>query len=176
MENGHFEIAPAQLKDIDTILQIYELAKQYMIASGNPNQWNSIYPERQLLLNDIKKGQLYIYKEDGVIHGVFAYIIGDDPTYAYIEDGAWLNEEPYGTIHRLAGDGKVKGIFKRCVDFCLGKCENLRADTHHDNRTMQHLLKKYGFERCGIIYLQSGAPRIAYQYSGRGMVTKRISN
>lgn len=28
---------------------------------------------------------------------------------------------------------------------------------------MQHLLEKYGFVRCGIIYLPDGAPRIAYQ-------------
>lgn len=159
------EIVPAREEDLDTILHVYECAKQYMIASGNPNQWNGSYPERELLLHDIEKRQLYVYKKDGKIHAVFAYITGKDPTYGYIEDGQWLNEEPYGTIHRLASDGGVKGIFKKCVDFCFGKCENLRADTHHDNHTMQHLLEKHGFSRCGIIYLQSGAPRIAYQYS-----------
>jgi len=158
------EIVPARVEDLDAILYIYECAKQYMNASGNPKQWNGSYPERELLLQDIKKRQLYVYKKAGEIHAVFVYIIGKDPTYGYIEAGQWLNEEPYGTIHRLASDGEVKGIFKRCVDFCLGKCENLRADTHHDNHTMQHLMEKYGFNRCGIIYLQSGAPRIAYQY------------
>lgn len=158
------EIVPACCEEIDAILQIYDIAKQYMVASGNPNQWNSTYPERQLLLKDIEMGQLYVYKENGVIHGVFAYIQGDDPTYAYIEDGAWLNDKPYGTIHRLASDGSIKGIFKECVDFCLAKCENLRADTHRDNHTMQHLLEKYNFQRCGIIYLSNGADRMAYQY------------
>lgn len=160
------EIVMAEVKDVDTILQIYEIAKQYMIASGNPNQWNGAYPERQLLMSDIEKGQLYVCKADGVIRGVFAYIIGDDPTYAHIEDGEWLNDKPYGTIHRIASDGSVKGIFKKCVEFCLERCEDLRVDTHHDNHTMQHLLEKYGFHRCGIIYLQSGAARFAYQYKG----------
>lgn len=169
MKKERGTILCAELEDIDTILHIYEIAKRYMVESGNPNQWNGTYPERKLLLQDIEKEQLYVYKEDSVIHGVFAYIMGDDPTYAYIEDGAWLNEEPYGTIHRLASDGEVKGIFKSCVDFCLEKCENLRADTHNDNHTMQHLLEKHGFNRCGIIYLQGGAARIAYQYSGRGI-------
>ena len=161
---AYIEILPAQIKDIDTILHIYDHAKRYMIASGNPNQWNGSYPERQLLSDDIEKGQLYVYKENDEIYGVFAYIKGEDPTYAYIEEGRWMNNEPYGTIHRLASDGRARGIFKKCVDFCVEQCENLRADTHHDNHTMQHLLEKYGFTRCGIIYLQSGAARIAYQY------------
>lgn len=165
MENRKYEITPAQSGDIDIILDIYGRAKQYMIANGNPNQWNGTYPEKQLLLKDMEKGQLYVYKENGRIHGVFAYIKGEDATYTYIEDGQWLNQEAYGTIHRLASDGRVNGIFGKCVEYCLSQCGNLRADTHQDNHIMQHLLAKYGFKRCGIIYLQSKAPRIAYQYS-----------
>lgn len=40
---------------------------------------------------------------------------------------------------------------------------NIRIDTHHDNRVMQHLLTKHGFTYCGLIYLKSGAERLAYQ-------------
>ena len=28
---------------------------------------------------------------------------------------------------------------------------------------MQHILTKYGFQRCGIIYVKTGTERIAYQ-------------
>ncbi len=28
---------------------------------------------------------------------------------------------------------------------------------------MQHILTKYGFQRCGIIYVKNGTERIAYQ-------------
>ena len=28
---------------------------------------------------------------------------------------------------------------------------------------MQHILAKYGFQRCGIIYVKNGTERIAYQ-------------
>ena len=41
-----------------------------------------------------------IYDETG-IHGVFALFDGAEPTYAHIEEGEWLNDEPYVTIHRL---------------------------------------------------------------------------
>ena len=33
-----------------------------------------------------------------------------DPTYLYIEDGEWQNDESYVTIHRIASDQKVRGI------------------------------------------------------------------
>ena len=36
--------------------------------------------------------------------------MGDDPTYQQIYEGTWLNNEPYGVIHRLATNGKQKGV------------------------------------------------------------------
>lgn len=153
----------AKEADLPRILEIYDIAKAYMRANGNPNQWNGAYPDPETLRTDIEKQRLYVYKKDGRIHGVFMLLLEEEPTYAYIEDGSWREERPYGTIHRLAGDGEVKGLFAKCVAFCEKKVKYLRADTHFDNHTMQHLLEKNGFERRGIIYLKNGDPRIAYQ-------------
>ena len=153
----------AKEADLPRILEIYDIAKAYMRANGNPNQWNGAYPDPETLRSDIEKQRLYVYKKDGRIHGVFMVLLEEEPTYAYIEDGSWREERPYGTIHRLAGDGEVKGLFAKCVAFCEKKVKYLRADTHFDNHTMQHLLEKNGFERRGIIYLKNGDPRIAYQ-------------
>lgn len=157
------EIVTAKEADLPRILEIYDIAKAYMGANGNPNQWNGAYPDLETLRTDIEKQRLYVYKKDGRIHGVFMLLLEEEPTYAYIEGGSWREETPYGTIHRLAGDGEVKGLFAKCVAFCEKKVPYLRADTHFDNHTMQHLLEKNGFERRGIIYLKNGDPRIAYQ-------------
>lgn len=153
----------AKEADLPWILKIYDIAKAYMRANGNPNQWNGAYPDPETLRTDIEKQRLYVYKKAGSIHGVFMLLLEEEPTYAYIEDGSWREETPYGTIHRLAGDGEVRGLFAKCVAFCESKVKYLRADTHFDNHTMQHLLEKNGFERRGIIYLKNGDPRIAYQ-------------
>ena len=92
------------------------------------------------------------------------FILGPDPTYAKIEDGQWLNDEvPYGTIHRLASAGDRRGVASEVIAWCLEHCESLRADTHADNKIMQHLLEKNGFARCGIIHVEDGTPRVAYQ-------------
>lgn len=165
-------IRMAATEDLDKILDVYAAARRYMDQSGNPTQWVDGYPQRELLEEDIQADRLYVFEEKGDIHGVFAFMIGDDPTYAVIEEGDWKSGEPYGTIHRLAGDGSRKGLFPRCLDFCRGLIPNIRADTHSDNHTMQHLLEKYGFQKCGIVHVWDGTPRIAYQYAGENGETR----
>jgi RimJ/RimL family protein N-acetyltransferase len=49
------------------------------------------------------------------------------------------------------------------LEFCFSKTDNIRIDTHDDNKTMQHILLKNGFTYCGIIYLKNGDERLAYQ-------------
>ena len=156
----------AETKDLDAIARVYDAARAYMAASGNPHQWgDSGYPHRELLKEDIEKRRLYVIEENGAVHAVFAFMLGDDPTYSYIEDGQWPNQKPYGTIHRIASDGQIKGMFTKAFNFCRSRIDEIRIDTHHDNKTMQHVVTKHGFTRCGIIYLENGDPRIAYQYS-----------
>lgn len=150
--------------DLDRILQIYARARAEMAASGNPTQWGDTYPSKELLEEDIDTNRLFVYVVNGQMEAVFAFILGPDPTYAVIEDGKWLNDTlPYGTIHRLASAGKRKGVASDVIEWCLEHCQSLRADTHADNKIMQHLLEKNGFARCGIIHVANGTPRIAYQ-------------
>lgn len=80
--------------------------------------------------------------ENGEIVGIFALFLGEDESYRVIEDGAWHLDQPYGTIHRLASNGKARGVSKACFDFCTAQIGYLRADTHADNRPMQRLWKR----------------------------------
>ena len=150
--------------DLDRILKIYAHARQAMADSGNPTQWGDSYPPQEMLEEDIDSNRLFVYVVNGELEAVFAFILGADPTYKVIENGAWLNDTlPYGTIHRLASAGKRNGVASAVIEWCLEHCESLRADTHADNKIMQHLLEKNGFTRCGIIHVADGSPRIAYQ-------------
>ena len=157
------EFRRAQAADMDKILAIYEDARAFMKRSGNPDQWKS-YPEEKILLEDIEKDRLYVAPENEQILAVFCYFSGDDPTYAEI-DGAWKNSLPYGVIHRIAvsGAARGKGIAARCFDFAFSACGNLKIDTHKDNIPMQRALEKCGFEYCGVIRIESGDERIAFQ-------------
>lgn len=156
-----YQIRAAQEADISDIMKIYACARAFMAKTGNPNQWGTAHPSRDILLADIYAGNLYAVELENEIHGVFAFIPGEDPTYRYIEDGNWHADMPYAAIHRVASDGSG-GIFASILKFCGSRSKYLRIDTHHDNKVMQHVLEKNGFQRCGIIYLENGDPRIAY--------------
>ncbi len=158
------DIRPARASDLEAMLAVYASARAFMARTGNPRQWADGHPRRELLEEDIAQGRSYVMEgEDGAVHAAFFYAPGPDPTYNLIEEGAWLDDEPYGVIHRIAGDGQLKGVLAAAVAFCRERSPHLRIDTHHDNVVMQRALEKCGFRRCGIIYLENGDPRIAYQ-------------
>lgn len=162
------QIRKATVTDIDAIMDCYAGARRYMRANGNLTQWPDSYPSRGHVVADIAADSCYIGEdEEGELAMVFAFIIGDDPTYAVIEQGEWLNSLPYGTIHRLASTGIHGGMLKTCVQYCLTRIGNLRLDTHADNSPMRHGAEKLGFTRCGTIYCDDGTPRIAYQRCDR---------
>ena len=159
-------IRPSTHSDLPQLLQIYETARRFMQQTGNAGQWVDGYPKEELLISDIKQGHSYVcLNENNEIVGTFYYIVGEEPTYLNIYEGSWLNDDRYGVIHRIASSGKQKGIAETCINWCLEKCGNLRIDTHCDNKVMQNILQKLGFTYCGIIYLENGDERLAYQKS-----------
>ncbi len=161
-------IRKAEIEDLDTILGIYEVAREFMRETGNPNQWRNTNPTEHQIRDDIEKGKCMVICDEVRIHGVFALCQGEDPTYSYIEDGSWINQKPYVTIHRIASDQKVRGIFGCAMKECLKYADSIRIDTHKDNKVMQSVLAKHGFQRCGRIYLANGEPREAYQWVAQG--------
>ena len=156
--------------DVARIMEIYEYAREFMAAHGNPNQWgNNKWPPEELIREDIERGFSYVCtNDDGKVIGTFFLWYGPDieETYAGIVDGAWLDDSPYGVVHRLAGDGSEKGIGEFCINWAYEQCGHLRVDTHGDNIVLQTLLTKLGFARCGTIHVvQDNYPRIAYEKS-----------
>lgn len=153
----------AEEKDLKGLLEIFEKAKEYMRRTGNPHQWKEDYPGSGFL-DEIRNNEVYVFEEDSNLYGCFRLHIGEDPTYSLIRDGAWLNDKkPYGTLHRVASDGSHRGLFGEMIKFSLNKMDQLRIDTHRDNLVMQKLLENHGFCYCGIIYLENGEERLAYQ-------------
>ena len=155
-------IRKATPHDLPRIREVYEMARQFMRKNGNHSQWGKGDEPEALIEGDICQGNLYVLEEAG-IHAVFAFIIGEDPTYLEIEEGSWKSEEPYAAVHRVASDGTVQGVLGHVMDYCSAQVPHLRIDTHKDNKVMQHVLEKYGFVSCGIVHVRDGSPRIAYE-------------
>lgn len=159
------KIREARQEDIPKMREVFDYGRQIQLETGNLNQWAAGYPAEELIREDIAKGAAHIcLNEEDEIVGVFSVFIEPDPTYAEI-DGAWLNEEPYATIHRIAVNGKARGVGQYCIKWIQERFDNVRIDTHENNQPMIHVVNKLGFEYCGVIYLANGDPRNAYQFT-----------
>ena len=150
--------------DLEAAMEIYAYARAYMQESGNPNQWYDNHPPRALIENDIKSGLSYVCtdEKENKIVAVFYFNIENEPTYSKI-NGEWLNSEPYGVVHRIARGPGAKGAGGYCLEWCHAQYPNIRIDTHRDNIAMIKLLENLGYMYCGIIWLENGDERLAYQ-------------
>ena len=148
--------------DLPAVMALYDKARDFMRKNGNADQWTAGYPSQELVLQDIALARSYVCQENEQILAVFVLALGDDPTYAVI-DGAWKNNRPYGTLHRVASSGQRRGMMDEIVQWAFQQIPNLRGDTHADNLPMQRAFLRNGFQECGVIHLEDGSPRIAYQ-------------
>ena len=163
---GKLTIRKGKEEDIDQLLKIFDSARKFMRVNNNFSQWSDTYPGRDDILSDMAKGNNYVgTDEEGEIVMTFTFILGEDPTYKIIKDGEWLNEDYYGTIHRMASNGKVSRVLQEACEYGFHLVKNIRIDTHEDNKPMQKALSRLGFIRCGIINCRDGSPRIAFQKS-----------
>ena len=140
-----------------------------MARNGNPTQWGNAFPKPQTVKEDIREHRAILLADTlggkERILAQFALCPGLDPTYAKIE-GAWLDNDSYVTIHRIASSGLVRHAARDCIEWCLKHYGNVRVDTHPNNKAMQHVLESCGFARCGLIQLidrTEDTTRIAYQ-------------
>lgn len=160
----------SRMEDISGIMRLVDQAKSYMKAQGI-DQWQNGYPNAESIKNDIEHDYSYVMEKDGKVIGTMAVLFDGEPTYDKIYEGDWkTTEEPYAAVHRVAVDADCKGqgIAGAMVDEVEKICRergvrSIKNDTHRDNKSMQRMQAKNGFEYCGIIYLEDGAERIAFE-------------
>lgn len=161
------EIRNAMPDDLDEIMEIYAYARKFMVQTGNPRQWAARnWPPRSLIEKDIEQGKSYVCVDGGKIAAVFFYDFGQeiDPCYAVIEAGCWITDTPYGVVHRIAAAEGAKGAGRYCINWAFAQCGHLRIDTHADNKVMQSVLNKLGFQYRGIIHVAEDTdPRLAFE-------------
>lgn len=157
------EIRKTKREEIDEVMEIYAHARKFMAEHGNPNQWKNTNPPRERVEQDIREGKSHVCVEGDEILGVFYFAKEEDPTYKVIYEGKWQNSDAYAVVHRIASAGKAKGVGSFCMNWAYEQFPNVKIDTHRDNVVMQNMLKKNGFVYCGIIHLENGEERLAFQ-------------
>ncbi len=165
-------IRQATHTDIDGLLSLFDEARGTIAALGI-DQWQDGYPSREVVFDDIEKGRSFIVDCDGQVGGTFVIVDDGEPTYDRIYDGHWEtgdDNQRYLAIHRVAVAVAKRGcgISTAILDYAAQTASDcgfssLRIDTHQGNVVMRRMLEKHGFTYCGIIFLQSGAERVAYE-------------
>lgn len=148
--------------------QCIEDAREFHASLGF-TQWKPDYPTIHNVERDIENGTGYVFVEGDELIGAVCLTIGEEPSYREI-DGAWKTDREYMVIRRLAfsknsiGKKLSEKAISLIKEFCIENgLEAIRVDTLEENRIMQHVLSREGFEYCGLINF-GGGPKLAYEW------------
>ena len=155
--------------DIDSIMKIIKQAQDYFKKNG-VDQWQNNYPNVEVIDNDMKAGNSYVLLKDKNVIATAAISFSGEKTYEHIFEGAWISNDEYAVVHRIAVDSNHKGlgiasqILKYIEELCINKgVSSIKIDTHECNLSMQNLLRKNKFKYCGLIYLEDNSKRLAFE-------------
>ena len=136
------------MRDLPQMQKIYARARALMAANGNPTQWGNEFPRESMIEDDIANQRTMLLVDTCNGHerilAQFALCPGEDPTYAKI-DGAWLDNDAYVTIHRIAASGLVRHAARDCIRWALKHYGNVRADTHPTEEVAKALKESLEF-------------------------------
>ncbi len=152
-----FKIITGFTEDYDQILALYRLCTQTMDAKGII-QWNTEYPDGQVLKENILAGNTYIIKNDDQIIGTTTLDEHQDEQYRNIQ-WAYPSDKVL-VVHRVSvhpnfqGKGMAKQLMYFAEEYARTRAyEVIRFDAYFGNPYSQRLYKSLGYqEAIGYCY------------------------
>lgn len=156
----NMKIKKAEKSDADKIMEVINNAVTDMEAEGI-HQWDSIYPNINVINNDIDEGNLYAYMDKGIIKGIIVLNEFQDEEYKLVK---WQQDQGEAlVIHRLCIDPEFKGrgLARSFIKFAekFGRDNNyhtIRLDAFSENKHALNLYKKNGYQLRGIVTFRKG--------------------
>lgn len=150
----------AQENELEEIYHIFVLAIESMIQH-NIFQWDELYPDKEILKQDIKKKQLYIGLSNKKI--VCAYVLNQECDEQY-NNGNWqYPEAQYCVIHRLCvnPEAQNKGIGTLTMEYIEKEVikagvSSIRLDAFTQNPYAIQLYKKLDYHVVGYADWRKG--------------------
>lgn len=166
------KLRQATQKDFEQIIAILADGRNQLAEKG-VDQWQGDYPNRDHVKEDIDKGFAYlVVSDDEETVGALSIVAPPEHDYDTM-DGQWLvDTNKYRVIHRVAihsnhaGHGYASRMFEEVIKYVeqADDIKSLRIDTHEDNKAMQHLIEKNGFQRVGTLHGVYRKNEISYVY------------
>ena len=165
------KLRKATLADGPAVVALYREAQAFLAAQGIDQWQEGDYPNEADAKKDMDQGRCYVLTQGGQVVAVACLAFGHEPTYDVIEGGSWgSNAEYYGFLHRIAVAPQAKGQGAAGVLFAELERQArergvaaIRGDTHRDNKPMQRVMAKAGLALRGVIHVEDGSERLAYE-------------
>ncbi len=151
-------IRKAKINELDEIMNMYTSCVDGM-QKANIDQWDSTYPNRKIISEDIRNKTFYIFLiNDEIIGGINIDKI-QDKTYLDIE---WKDKgNKFLVVHRLAVRQEFwkKGIGNKLMIFAESlvkekKLNSIRLDTYSSNPIAINFYLNLGYIKKGEIFLK----------------------
>lgn len=152
-------IRKANANDIDAVERIYNAIHLAEKAGEAHIGWEmGVYPVRQTAEDALKREDLFVLEEDGLIIG--SGIINQNQVDVY-ENAHWRYKADPSEVmvfHTLVidpgkkGKGYGRAFMKFYEDYALkNNCKYLRIDTNEKNKVARRIYKSLGYEEIDII-------------------------
>ena len=153
-------IQKANINDHGIIMNIIRDAITDMVARGI-DQWDDIYPNAEVIRNDLGAGTLYVCIDESIIKGIIVLNEYQDKEYQSLN---WqYTSGKHLIIHRLCIDPKYQGhgIARLMVDFAeqYGRenhYQSIRLDAFIHNKRACKLYEQAGYGIAGTVTFRKG--------------------
>ena len=154
------EIRKGKSKDINNIVEIIKDSIIDMESNGI-YQWDDIYPNKEVIIEDINNSNLYVYIDENIIKGVVTLNEVQDNEYKSIE---WkYNIGKILIVHRLCVNPKYKGngiattLMKYAEKVAKdNEYNSIRLDAFAQNKGACKLYEKNGYKKRGSVFFRKG--------------------
>ncbi len=162
------------IDDLEEVIALCLEAKKTLAERG-VNQWQSGFPDRASLTDDLLSGRCFAFLDDkGTICAFTRLNFEPEAEYEHLKSGCWLTgNEGYATTHRtvVAPAHRSTGLSDRLLEeaerrAALAGAKSIRVDTHRDNSAMRSLIARRGFTECCTFllpYPDASPERIGYE-------------
>ena len=118
-------------------------------------QWDDIYPNREILTNDVESRSMYVLEHENDCLATITMDREQEPAYRMIP---WSGGEPALIVHRLCVDPvfQGKGIGTQLMDFAEGYAKqnafvSIRLDAYSGNPAAVRLYERRGYRKAGQV-------------------------
>jgi ribosomal protein S18 acetylase RimI-like enzyme len=157
---NEIKIRKAEIEDLKAVLNVYERAIEVMNSNGI-HQWDSIYPNEEIISQDILNNQMFLCEHGDEIASVV--VLNQDYDKEYINGDWQYKEATFFIVHRLCvnPDFQGRGIGSTTMQYVEGYLrdkgiEAVRLDAYSLNPAALKLYEKLGYKKVGEVNWRKG--------------------